>query len=113
MKKKTKRGKRKYTDFFEQAKKVMPPSRFKRAKERGEKIVAFLRLADARKQMGLRQVDIKGYTQDEISKIENRLDIKLSTLINYMKSIGMGVKIIGIPEDDREEEFEILTARAK
>lgn len=91
----------------------MPPEKFKRAVERGEEIVAFLRLAEARKKMGLRQVDIDGFTQTEISKIENRSDIKLSTLIDYMKSIGMGVKIVGIPEDDGEEEFEILTAKAK
>lgn len=105
--------KKKYTDFFESAKEVMPADRFKRAIERGEEIVAFLRLAEARKRMGLRQVDVDGYTQDEISKIENRFDIKLSTLINYMKSIGMGIKIVGIPENDEEEEFEILTAKAK
>ena len=103
----------KYKDFFESAKEVMPPDKFKRAVERGEEIVAFLRLAEARKKMGLRQVDVDGYTQDEISKIENRSDIKLSTLIDYMKSIGMGVRILGIPQNDDEEEFEILTAKAK
>lgn len=105
--------KKKYTDFFESAKEVMPPNKFKRAVERGEEIVAFLRLAEARKKMGLRQVDVDGYTQDEISKIENRSDIKLSTLIDYMKSIGMGIKIVGIPQNDEEKEFEILTAKAK
>lgn len=105
--------KKKYTDFFESAKEVMSAEKFKRAIERGEEIVAFLRLAEARKKMGLRQVDIDGYTQDEISKIENRSDIKLSTLIDYMKSIGMGIKIVGIPQNDEEEEFEILTVKAK
>jgi len=47
------------------------------------------------------------------SKIENRSDIRLSTLIDYMKSIGMGIKIMGIPKNDDEDEFEILTAKAK
>jgi hypothetical protein len=107
-----KRKQKKYSDFFEHAKKVMPSKQFKRAKERGEKIVAFLRLAEARKKMGLRQVDVDGFTQTEISKIENRSDIKLSTLIDYMKSIGLGVKIIGIPEN-QDEEFEILVAKAE
>ncbi|MCX6103713.1 MAG: helix-turn-helix transcriptional regulator [Proteobacteria bacterium] len=105
--------KKKYSNFFESAKEIMPPKRFKRAVERGEETVAFLRLAEARKKMGLRQVDVDGYTQTEISKIENRSDIRLSTLIDYMKSIGMGIKIMGIPKNDDEDEFEILTAKAK
>ena len=105
------KGKSKYTDFFEHAKEVMPPEAFKRAKDRGENIVAFLRLAEARKQMGLRQVDVDGFTQDEVSKIENRLDIKLSTLIDYMRSIGMGLRIIGVPDNEKEKEFEILATK--
>lgn len=106
------KSKKKYQDFFDSARAVMPPARFKRSIERGQKIVAFLQLAEARKKMGLRQVDVKGYTQDEISKIENRSDIKLSTLVEYMKSIGMGIKIIGLPRNAEEEEFEIFKVKA-
>ena len=101
-----------YTDFFESAKEIMPPDKFKRATQRGEEIIAFLNLAETRKKMGLRQVDVDGFTQTEVSKIEHRSDIKLSTLIDYMQSIGLGIKILGVPTDD-EEEFEILTAKAK
>lgn len=104
--------KEKYSDFFDSAKKVMPSDKFKRATERGEEIIAFLRLAEARKKMGLRQIDVDGFSQAEVSKIENRSDIKLSTLIDYMKSIGLGIKILGISEDS-EEEFEILKAKAE
>lgn len=89
----------------------MPAEKFKRAIERGEQIVTFLRLAEARKKMGLRQVDIDGFSQTEVSKIENRADIKLSTLIDYMQSLGMGLKIVGIPADSEDEEFEILTTK--
>lgn len=100
---------KKNNNFFEHAQSVMPPEKFKRALDRGDEIVAFLKLAEARKKMGLRQVDIEGFTQAEVSKIENRPDIKLSTLIDYLKSIGMGVKIVGITDEDSEE-FEILRA---
>ena len=105
------KSKKKYQDFFETAKEVMPADKFKRAIERGERIVAFLKLAEARKKMGLNQVDVDGFTQAEVSKIENRTDIKLSTLIDYMQSIGLGVKIVGIPQNSDEEEFEILTTK--
>lgn len=106
------KSKKKYQDFFDSARAVMPRARFKSSIARGQKIVAFLQLAEARKKMGLRQVDVKGYTQDEISKIENRSDIKLSTLVEYMKSIGMGIKIIGVPRNAEEEEFEIFKVKA-
>ena len=100
---------KKKNDFFDNARSIIPPEKFKRAMDRGDEIVAFLKLAEARKKMGLRQIDIEGFTQAEVSKIENRPDIKLSTLIDYLKSIGMGVKIVGVSDDDHEE-FEILKA---
>lgn len=45
----------------------MPPEHVKRAD-------------DHAKQMGLRQIDVHGFSQAEISKIENRADIKLAAL---------------------------------
>ena len=105
------KSKKKYTDFFEISKENMPPGRFDSAVRRGEEIVDFLRLAEARKVMGLRQTDINGYTQAAVSKIENRPDIKLSTLINYMESIGMNIKISGLPHDEEDAEFEILNTK--
>lgn len=104
-------SKKKYRDFFEHAKKVMPPERVKRADDRAKQVISFLRLTEARKQMGLRQVDVHGFSQTEVSKIENRADIKLSTLIEYMQSIGMGLKILGIQPNKKE--FEILTTKLK
>ena len=104
--------KEKYSNFFEQSSKVMSLKRAQRADKRAREIIHFLKLSEARKKMGLRQVDIKGFTQAEISKIENRTDIKLSTLMEYLRSIGMGIKIIGIPKNREKEEFIILKSKA-
>ncbi len=106
-----KKNKKKYRDFFDFSDEVMTPAVAKEADRRAENIISILHLAQARKRMGLRQSDIKSFSQADVSKIENRADIKLSTLIEYMRSIGMGLKIIGIPEDDKDEEFLILKAK--
>ncbi len=103
--------KKKYGSFFDHADKVMSKENAKKADKRAEDIVSFLKLAEARKRMGLRQTDIKSFSQADVSKIENRSDMKLSTLIEYMRSIGMGLKIVGIPEDNEREEFLILKAK--
>ncbi len=103
--------KKKYENFFDHTDKVMPRENAKKADKRAEDVISFLHLAEARKRMGLRQTDIKTFSQADVSKIENRSDINLSTLIEYMHSIGMGLKIIGIPEDDEREEFLILKAK--
>lgn len=102
---------KKYENFFHHADKVMSRESAKKADKRAKDIISFLRLADARKRMGLRQTDIKTFSQADVSKIENRSDIKLSTLIEYMRSIGMGLKIVGIPEDNERDEFLILKAK--
>lgn len=103
--------KKEYVDFFDHADKNMSRENAKKADKRAEEVISFLHLADARKRMGLRQTDIKAFSQADVSKIEHRSDIKLSTLIEYMRSIGMGLKIIGIPKDDEREEFLILKAK--
>lgn len=101
---------KKYPSFFEHSAKVMPRESVERADRQAKEIISFLKLAEARHRMGLRQTDIKGFSQADISKIENRTDIKLSTLIEYMRSIGLGIKIVGIPSDKKQDEFLILKA---
>ncbi len=110
--KKEKRVTRKYKEFFKEANRVMSKQAAKLADTRAKEIVSFLRLAEARQKMGYRQTELKPFSQSEISKIEHRSDIKLSTLIEYMQSIGMGIKIVGIPKEEEQEEFVILAAKA-
>ena len=56
-----------------------------------------IRLSELRKQMELRQEDISSFSQSSLSKLEGRKDMKISTLIEYLKSIGMRVEIRAIP----------------
>ncbi|MBF0359364.1 MAG: helix-turn-helix transcriptional regulator [Oligoflexia bacterium] len=48
----------------------------------------------------LSQGELKGLTQSEVSKIEGRKDLKLSTLNKYARAMGMKVKIVLTSEED-------------
>jgi hypothetical protein len=104
MKKKTKKHNQ---DFFAHAKKVMGEKRFSKALKKGQEKVHELRLKMAREMIGLTQTDLKGMTQPEVSKIEKRKDLKISTLDKYAKSMGMKVKISLVLEDDDDKQIAI------
>ena len=42
--------------------------------------------------------EMVNFTQSSVSKIEKRKDIKISTLIDYLDSLGMGLEIITYPK---------------
>ena len=60
--------------------------------------------------MGVRQEDLVNFSQSAISKLESRQDVKLSTLIEYLENIGMGLEIRVYPKNQhvREEEIVLL-----
>jgi len=94
-------------DFFSHAKKVMGEERYSKAIKKGQEKVNELRLKMAREIIGLNQTDLKGMTQPEVSKIEKRKDLKISTLAKYAKAMGMKVRINLIPEDDEDRPIAI------
>lgn len=86
-------------DFTDELTAMLPRERVERAKKDAEKEIFQIRLAELRKKMGLCQEDIKGFTQSSISRLESRKDIKISTLIEYLDNIGMGVEIKAYPKN--------------
>ena len=48
--------------------------------------------------MGIRQEEIKTFARSGISKLESWKDMKVSTLIEYLNSVGMGVEIKAYPK---------------
>lgn len=80
-------------DFFKNAEKVMGKKRFTKAIKEGEALTLDLRLKMARELLGKNQADLKGMTQPEVSKIEARRDLKISTLVKYAEALGMQLKI--------------------
>ncbi|HTO21075.1 MAG TPA: XRE family transcriptional regulator, partial [Spirochaetia bacterium] len=52
-----------------------------------------VQLASLRERQGVKQSDMKAFTQAAVSKLERRKDMRLSTLIDYLEGIGMGLEI--------------------
>lgn len=95
-----KKSKKHESDFFVHAKKSLEKKAFNRAVQKGQEKALELRLKMARELIGLNQSDLKGMGQPEVSKIEKRKDLKISTLTKYAKAMGMKVKISLVPEDE-------------
>ncbi len=73
------------------------------ARAAAEREILSIRLADLRERQGVRQSDLKTFSQASASKLENRKDMKLSTLIDYLDDIGMGLEIRVYPKTATSE----------
>ena len=83
----------KYTDFFESAKKSMPVESIAISEENAKKTIFKIKLSDLRIKQGLKQTDIKVFSQPSLSRMESRPDMKISTLIEYIHSLDMELEI--------------------
>jgi hypothetical protein len=96
-------------DFIDELSAMLPKERVKRAEREAEKEIFQIRLSELRELRGVRQEDIKNFSQSSVSKLESRRDMKISTLINYLDNLGLGVEIKAYPKDKTEkEEFVLL-----
>ncbi|MDR0908686.1 MAG: XRE family transcriptional regulator [Spirochaetaceae bacterium] len=83
---------------------IMGPELAKKAHERAEKEILRLKLKEFRKNHKKTQADVTAFKQSSVSKIERRNDFKLSTLVEYMQSLDMGLEITAIPKDGSRRE---------
>jgi len=90
---------------------MLSPKRVQRAKKEAEKEIFRIRLSELRKQMGIKQEDIIAFTQSGISKLEARKDMKVSTLIEYLKNIGMGIEIKAYPKTRKKNTEDVVLLR--
>ena len=95
-------------DFINELEGMLPPARVQRAKKEAEKEIFRIRLSELRKQMGVKQEDIRTFTQSGISKLESRKDMKISTLMEYLDNIGMGLEIKVYPKKRKRNLYEVV-----
>ena len=76
----------------------MSPEAVRRAHIKAEQDIMTIRLAQLREEQNVKQSEMANFTQSSVSKIEKRKDIKISTLIDYLDSLGMGLEIITYPK---------------
>ncbi len=70
----------------------------RRARIKAEQDIMAIRLAQLREERNVKQSEMANFTQSSVSKIEKRKDMKISTLIDYLDSLGMGLEIITYPK---------------
>ena len=83
----------------------MNPQVLTKAKKMAEKESLNIRLGMLREKYGVKQSDIGSFTQTAVSKIENRNDIRISTLIDYLDSLNMGLEITARPRNSSKNEL--------
>ncbi len=86
--------------------KTLPKNRQRKIKARAVQLIQTeMSMQEIRKTTNITQEELAlklGIGQDNISRIENRLDIKLSTLNNYIKALGGKLRIvIEMPGDQK------------
>lgn len=100
--------KSKFTNFFKEAEKKVPSKILERARDAAQREVFRIRLAELRSKYKIKQVDFKKMKQANISRIESRADIKISTLVGYLHDIDMELTISAKPRKQKEKKAFVL-----
>jgi len=83
----------------------MNPEVLAKAKKMAQEVSLNIRLAMLREKYGVKQSEIANFTQTAVSKLENRKDIRISTLIDYLDSLGMGLEITAYSKNSSKKEL--------
>ena len=83
----------------------MNPEVLARAKKRAKEESLNIRLSILREKYGMKQSEVSKFTQTAVSKLEKRKDIRISTLIDYLDSLGMGLEITARPRNSNKKEL--------
>ena len=104
------KNKNKLTNFITHAEKSLPKWRVTRAKQSATKEILKIKLGDLRKELGIKQVEMEGFSQSSISRLESRTDFKISTLIDYISHLDLELEIIVRQKKLKKKEFILVKA---
>ena len=76
----------------------MTPESVARSRILAEQEILTIRLGQLREKLGVRQDEFSNFSQTSISRLEKRKDIRISTLIEYLDNLGMGLEIKAFPK---------------
>ena len=99
-------------DFVDELALTLSDKRIRRAQKEAENEIIKIRLSALREKRGLRQEDVKSFSQSSVSKLESRNDIKISTLVEYLDNLGLGIEIKVYPKNDKKKGKEIVILKA-
>jgi len=95
-------------DFVDELASTLSKDRIKNAQSEAGKEILQIRLAEIREKLGIRQEDIKSFSQSSVSKLESRKDMKISTLIEYLGNLGLSIEIKAYPKNKKKKNEEIV-----
>jgi hypothetical protein len=89
---------------------MMSPESVQQARLKAEQETLTIKLSQLREKCGVKQTGMDNFTQTSVSRIEKRRDIKISTLINYLDALDMGLEIRAYPKKSMQSaaESEVL-----
>jgi len=76
-----------------------------------EQEILAIRLGQLREKLGVKQTEFDNFSQTSISRLEKRKDIRISTLIEYLNNLGMGLEIKTFPKTKRKKIKEEILLR--
>ena len=83
----------------------MDPAILEKARKMAQNETLNIKLAILREKYGIKQSELSNFSQTAASKLENRKDIRISTLIDYLDSLGMGLEISAYPRKSSKKEL--------
>ncbi len=90
---------KKIKNAIEAMESMMTPESIERSRKKAEQEIFAIKLGMLREKCGLKQNEIKNFSQTSISRLEHRKDIKISTLIDYLNGLDMGLEIRTYPKN--------------
>ena len=84
------------------------PEILAKARKLCEQDLLNIRLKELRDKSGIKQTEVANFSQTAVSKLERRKDIKISTLIDYLDSLGMGLEIAALPHGNSAKKTILL-----
>ena len=78
----------------------MTPESVARSRMMAEQEILTIKLAQLREKLGIKQDEFDNFSQTSISRLEKRKDIRISTLIEYLDNLGMGLEIKTFPKNN-------------
>jgi len=97
------------SSFLSELEKTLPPERVTRARMKADKAIFDIKLKNLRKELGITQNKVENFSQSSVSKIENKKDMKISTLITYLDSIGAAIEINVFPKNPEQGKNKSVT----
>jgi len=92
---------KKLRNAIEAMESMMSQEAVERSRKKAEQEIFAIKLGQLREKCGLKQNEIKNFSQTSISRLEHRKDIKISTLVDYLSGLDMGLEIRTFPKNKK------------